>query len=95
MGCHPTSGYGSGLDATTNQALIYQQRLRYNMISLWINNSLATDVKHKFRAYKTSYAYNRQDDGAAIFFVTFKNGMTINMHRILRHKYETGDHEYG
>ena len=39
------------------------------MLSLWIKNSLATGEKHKLRAFKTSYIYNNQDDGFAIFFV--------------------------
>ena len=36
-------------------------------------NSLTTDEKHKVRSFKTSYTYNNQDCGSAIFFSIVKN----------------------
>ena len=42
------------------------------MLILWVKNSLTTDDKHNLRAFKTSYIYNNQNDGAAIFFVVVK-----------------------
>ena len=69
LGHHPTSDYEVSSDISAKQALIYQERLRYKMISLWIKNSLTKDEKRKLRSYKISYSYNRQDDGSTIFFV--------------------------
>ena len=64
----PTEGYGVQVHIYEGQKLIYQQHLIFNMINLWIRNSLTTDVKRTLRYYKTLYAYNRQDDGAAVLF---------------------------
>ena len=72
LGCHPTSYYGSEADNATNKEIIYQQRLRYKMLNLYIKNSLKTDAKHKLRAFNTPYTYNNQDYGATIFFVIVK-----------------------
>ena len=66
-GCQPTADYGAGLYATAKQELIAQRCLTSKIISLWINNSLTKYVKHKLRAYKTSYVYNSQDDGSEFF----------------------------
>ena len=72
MGYQPTSDYEVAPDDDSKQALIYQRYLRSNILSLWNKNLLATDAKHKLRAYKTSYSYNSQDDGAVMFFVIVK-----------------------
>ena len=42
------------------------------MLILWVKNSLTTDDKHNLRAFKTSYNYNKQDYGAAMFFIIVK-----------------------
>ena len=42
------------------------------MLRTWIRNSLITDAKQTLRSYKTSYAYNSQDNGAAMFFSIVK-----------------------
>ena len=67
--CHPTEYYGSEVDDIENQALISQQSLSSNLISLWIKNSLTTNAECNFRAYKTVYAYNLQYNGATVFLV--------------------------
>ena len=43
------------------------------MLILFIKNSLTTDEECKLRAYKTSYAYNRQDDGSEMLSVIVRN----------------------
>ena len=68
IGHKNTSYYGGAEYVASNQVIIYQQHLIFNMINLWIRNSLTTDVKRTLRYYKTLYAYNRQDDGAAVLF---------------------------
>ena len=42
------------------------------MLNLWTKNLLTTDVKKNLRAFKTSYTYNNQYDGATMFFVIVK-----------------------
>ena len=42
------------------------------MLILWINKSMTTDPKHKLRTFKSLHTYNKQDDGAAMFFVIVK-----------------------
>ena len=69
LGRHPIEDYGSGLDVPANQVLFVQYCLRSKILSLWIKNSLTTDAEHKLRAFKTSYTYNNQYDGAAMLFV--------------------------
>ena len=80
MGRHTTSDYGVAPDNSDKQTPIFQQHLRYKILNLWIKNSLITDVKHNFRGYKTSYAYNSQDDGAIMLFFW-----------MLMHQYEGGN----
>ena len=72
LGRHPTAYYGAEAYDSANQALIFQQRPRSKMPSLWINNSLTTDTKQNLRTYKTSYAYNIQYYGSEMFFVIVK-----------------------
>ena len=67
LGRHPTEDYGAATDNAENLSIISQQRLKSKMIILWINKSLTTDNKCKLRAFKISYTYNNQDDGAAVF----------------------------
>ena len=69
---HPTADYGAAANFPSKKLIISQQRLKSKNLSLWIKNSLTTDEKHKLRAFKTSYTYNNQDDGATIFFVIVK-----------------------
>ena len=71
LGIHPTSDYVTAADDAENQALIYQHRLRFKMLSMWIRNSLITDEKQKLREYKNLYAHNSQDDASVMFFVIF------------------------
>ena len=71
-GATPTSNYSSGLDDTSKQAVISQQRLRSNMLVLYIKNSLATDSKRKLRAFNYVYTFNAQDGGAAMLFIIVK-----------------------
>ena len=33
---------------------------------------MTTDPKHKLRTFKSLHTYNKQDDGAAMFFVIVK-----------------------
>ena len=42
------------------------------MIVLFIKNSLTTYGKRKLKAFKSSYNFNAQIDGAAMFFVIVK-----------------------
>ena len=58
----------------------------YNIIGLWIKISLSTDAKHKSRAFKSTYTFNAQDDGAEIFFVIVKNGETWYTRRMLNNQ---------
>ena len=85
LGCHPIANYAAGLDDTEEQSIITQQRLRSNIIFLWIKNSLTTDTKRKLRAFNYAYTFNTQDDGAAMFFVIFKM-VRPDTHRMLRHQ---------
>ena len=72
MGRHPTANYTAGLDYADKQAIISQQRLSSKMLGLWINNSLTTYVKRKFRDSKSAYTLKSQDDGSAMLFVIVK-----------------------
>ena len=69
MGRHPTVDYLPTEDVHTNKLIIAQQHLRSNMISLCIKKPLTSDTKFKLRYFKTSYTYNNQDYGSAMFFV--------------------------
>ena len=72
LGCHPTKNYAEGLDNAEKQAIISQQRLRSNMLGLWINNSLTTDYNCKLRDSKSEYILNAQYDGSEMLFVILK-----------------------
>ena len=67
MGRQPTEIYALGLDDPAEQAVIAQQRLRPNMLGLCIKNLLTTDTKRNFRAFRSAYNLNYQDDGAEMF----------------------------
>ena len=69
---NPWSDYGAAAYDSYKQAIIDQQRLIFNMIILYIKNSLTTDAKRKLGAYKTSYAYRRKYYRAAMLFVIWK-----------------------
>ena len=69
LGIHHTAHYDAAKNDAKRQSIISQQGLRSNIIILCIINSLNKYVKYKLRAYKTSYAYNRQGDGSVLFFV--------------------------
>ena len=43
MGCHTTSDYGEENGVLAKKLIISQQRLRSNILSLWIKNSLIND----------------------------------------------------
>ena len=68
LGRHPTGNYAAGLDDAEKHSIIAQQRLRSNMIGLWINNYLITDAKRKFRDFNSTYIFNFQVDGSAMSF---------------------------
>ena len=53
-------------------SIIAHQRIRPKMLGLWIKNYLTTNAKRKLRAFKSTYTFNAQDDGAAIFLVIVK-----------------------
>ena len=72
LGHYSTAYYGSAAEVPAKYLFIYQDSIRSNMISLWIKNSLTTDVKRKLKDFKTSYTYNNKYDGSAIFFVIVK-----------------------
>ena len=72
MGYHPTTNYSAGLYDAAKQAAINQQRLRSNMLGIWIKNSLNIDSKRNLRAFNYAYTLNGQDDGATMFFVIVK-----------------------
>ena len=72
MGRHYTENCAAVLDDASKQALIPHQRLMFNMICLWINNSLTTNVNCKLRYFKSTYTFNAQYYGSAMFFVTVK-----------------------
>ena len=72
MGLHPTADCEESENDAERKAIISQQYLIYKMLRTWIRNSLTTDAKQTLRSYKTSYAYNSQDDGAAILFFIVK-----------------------
>ena len=65
---HPTENCAVGLYDASNQEVIYQQQLRFNILDLLIKNSLITNSKRNPRAFKYAYDFNSQDDGAEILF---------------------------
>ena len=72
LGRHPILDYGTAVENPDNHLIVSQQRIRYKMLSLWIKTLLATGAKLKLRAFKTSYTYNNQDNGAEMLFVVVK-----------------------
>ena len=72
LGIYPTENYGAASDYDSKQEIIYQHRLRSNIISLGIIKSPTKDAKHKLMAFKTSCDFNGQYYGAAIFFIVVK-----------------------
>ena len=68
LGHHPTENCAAGLDDTEKQSIIVQQRLRSNMLGLWINNTLTTDAKRKLMTFNYVNTFNTQDDGDTMFF---------------------------
>ena len=72
LGSHPISYYGSASDDDEKKSSIAQQRIRYNTLSLCINNSITADVKCKLRAYNTPYNYYYKYFGATMFCVVVK-----------------------
>ena len=64
---HPIEDYGESENSDSKQGIIYQQRLRYNIMTLCIRNSLTKDEKCKLRAFKKSHTLNGKDDGAKMF----------------------------
>ena len=55
LGRHPTADYGAAADFPSKQLIISQQRLRSEMLILWIKNLLTTGEKFSLGAFKTSY----------------------------------------
>ena len=72
LGRHPTANYAAGLDDLVKQSIFSQQLLMSKILVLWIENSFATDVKRKLRAFRSAYTFNTQYDGATMFFAIVK-----------------------
>ena len=72
LGCHPTENYAPGLDDASKHAVIAQRRLRSKILGLSIKNSLNTNAKSKLKDFKSTYTFNAQYDGYAMFFVILK-----------------------
>ena len=56
IGHKNTSYYGGAEYVASNQVIIYQQHLIFNILSLWVKSLLTTYEKRKLRYSKTSYA---------------------------------------
>ena len=72
LGRHPIENHAVGLDDAEKQAMISQQRLRFNMLGIYIKNSLTTDAEFKLRYFKSAYTFNTQDYRATIILVVVK-----------------------
>ena len=72
LGRHPIENHAAGLDDAEKQAMISQQRLRFNMLGIYIKNSLTTDTKHKLRAFNSAYTFKTQYDGDVMLFFIVK-----------------------
>ena len=72
LGHHPTEDYAEGLTNSQKHGIIDQQRLRPNILSLWIRISLTTDANIKLRAFKNSYYFNGQYCGYTMIFLVVK-----------------------
>ena len=80
LGSHPTSYYGSGIDAPEKWS---NNRSTAPWVQYGIKNFLTTHAKRKLRAFRTAYTFNKQDDGAEMFFHC-KNGTPRQIRRMLR-----------
>ena len=72
LGSHPITNDVSGLDKPVKQAAINQQRLRSNILGLWIKKFLTTETKRKLSTFSYANTFKTQDDGAAMSFVIVK-----------------------
>ena len=72
LGRHPTENHEAGLEDPQNWEIIDQQRLRSNVLGIWIEKYMTTDAKRKLRAFRYAYNFNNQYYGSAIIFVIVK-----------------------